>query len=389
MSNHYVYQYLHPEYGHLYCGRTSNLDKRIYEHNNCKNDNISRKYKELLRESIVMYIELQNKAQEISVEAYCIDKYKPYLNKSLKYNNEDCMLEMKLPKWNVYNPQKLKYKQDLFTVKEKQTQIIEDISNIENDIKLKKDHLNKIKFDLQKINYEIKAQNNAKNNNVLFGFNLDDIRWFYKHCENKNVKFYSAIYDKMGNVCNSGCVYYDSDQNTLALKTDNFILTEEDAIIHVYGAALYNFYPDVNIYPELYAALLSKKDELSILNTPHDLKDLIQDYDDELIYSVDRNIFVEFRNGEIVYCQVILEQNNDIYKGVHNLPKYSNDYTVDYTWYKKDGISLVDERNIVRYKKENIDIGIKDYIFSCKYIHPNEDRKEENYCNKMISKYNK
>ena len=105
-KGHYVYQYLHPEYGHLYCGRTENLDERIFRHNNMDTDNISREYENLLKESVVMYVELQNKAQEIAVEAYCIDRFKPFLNKAFKYDSDEFILEMKLPKWKLYKKRK-------------------------------------------------------------------------------------------------------------------------------------------------------------------------------------------------------------------------------------------------------------------------------------------
>lgn len=389
----YVYQYLHPEYGHLYCGRTSNLDKRIYEHNNCTSDNISREYEELLKESIVMYIELGNKAQEIAAEAYCIDKYKPFLNKSLKYDNGNFMLEMKLPKWKMYEPQKIKHKQQLLSIKKEELKINEDILNMENSIKIKKDNLNKMKFELSKIDYEIKMQEDIKSNNSLFGFSVNDIKWFYKHCENKSVKFYSEIYDKIGNMFASGYMYYDSDKNILTLKywsenngnDDTVMVTENELFFEITANTLYRFYPDINIYPELYASLLSKRDELLIMNDVYDLKDLINDCDDNLIDSVDRKINVRFKNGKICHCDVELDLYNDIYKGVHNLLKYGS--TVRYICDKQDGVLLKDEDNIVFYKKEDIDIDIKNYIFSCKYHHPNRNKTEEEYCNKIISKY--
>lgn len=98
---YYVYQYIHPEYGLLYFGRADNLAKRIYDHENSERDNIPRKYKSILKESAVMYMELKNKAQGIAVEAYLIDKYKPMLNTSLKYCDES-ELEMTLPQWKQY-----------------------------------------------------------------------------------------------------------------------------------------------------------------------------------------------------------------------------------------------------------------------------------------------
>lgn len=391
---HYVYQYLHPEYGHLYCGRTEDLDKRIYEHNNLERDNISREYEKLLKESIVMYIELKNKAQEIAVEAYCIDKYKPYLNKSLKYDDDDFVLEMKLPKWKIYEPLKLKYKKQLLEVKKEKEKIIEDISNIENDIKTKKDDLNRMKFELEKINYEIKTQDYVRNNNVLFGFDLKDIKWFYEHCDNKNVKFYSEVYDKIGNMTASGCIYYNSDRNKLELKywsginKDNTerIVTDEEVLFELVVSTLYKFYPDINIYPELYASLLSKKDELLIMNNTYNLKDLMKNHEGYYIYSADRSSKVMFKKGKIHCCQVILDLHSDVYKGVYNLPTSHN--KIEYLWDERYGISLVDEEGVVFDKKEDIDNDIKNYIFSCEYYHPDRNENEEKYCNKMLQKYN-
>lgn len=279
---YYVYQYLHPEYGHLYCGRTNDLDKRIYEHNNLENDNIPREYEKLLKESIIMYIKLKNKAQGISVEAYCIDKYKPYLNKSLKYDDEkDFVLEMKLPKWKIYSPQKSKYNQQLLDIKKEESQILENIISVKNDIENKKDDLNKLKFESRKIDYEIEIQNTMKDKDILFGLNIIEIEWFYKYCTNKNVKFYSKIYDKVGDISADGCMYYDLDKNTIVLKywskniesNESMIITKKESLFFdTIALTMYDFYPDVNIYPELYAALLSKKDELLIMENKQDEK---------------------------------------------------------------------------------------------------------------------
>ena len=401
---YYVYQYLHPEYGHLYCGRTNDLDKRIYEHNNCENDNIPREYEELLKESIIMYIKLKNKAQGIAVEAYCIDKYKPYLNKALKYlkhDDDDCdnsfILEMKLPKWKIYNPKKSKYKHQLSVIKEEELQIVGDISNAKKILKQKKDELSKTKFELEKINYNIKIQENIKdkNNDVLFGFGADDIKWFYKHCENKNVKFYSEIYDKVGNISANGCIYYDFGKDEVVLEVYSgregkpYTITDKEIFFDINACMLYNFYPDINIYPELYVSLLCKKNELLIINNIHDLKDLINNsnYDGRIIHNADKesSVSIEFENGEIVYCCVKLDSYNHVYKGTHNLLK--GDDKINYIWYKKDGVLLIEEKHHI-YKKEDIDIGIKDYIFSCKYHHPDRNEKEEEYCDKMLSKFN-
>jgi predicted GIY-YIG superfamily endonuclease len=389
----YVYQYLHPEYGHLYCGRTSNLDKRIYEHNNRKSDNIPRKYEKLLKESIIMYIELNNKAQEISAEAYCIDKYKPYLNKSLKCNNTDSVLEMKLPKWKIYDEEKFRYNEQLSMIREEKARITKSISNINDNIKTKKDELSKIKFKLEKIDYEIKNRNDAKNikENVLFGFELDDIKWFYKHCENKNVKFYSELYDKTGNMPASGFVYYNINNGMLTLvkfgeDNSSITMTEEQWAFDIMANSLYKFYPDINIYPELYAALLSKKDELSITNAEYDLKELMEKYNNDCVDSVDRSIRVTFENGEINECYVELDFYSDIYKGKYNLVKNNINNKIKYDWSKWDGLRFIDKDDTT-FKKEKIDAGVEGYIFSCKYHHPNRNEPEEDYCNKMLSKY--
>lgn len=130
---YYVYQYLHPEYGHLYCGRTENLEKRIYEHDNLKKDNIPRKYESLLKESAVMYIELKNKAQGIAVEAYLIDKYKPYLNKALKYScdkDEGSQLKMKLPRWKAYNDDKRVYGLDFQKLTNQKTNLLLEVCKL-------------------------------------------------------------------------------------------------------------------------------------------------------------------------------------------------------------------------------------------------------------------
>lgn len=146
---YYVYQYLHPEYGHLYCGRTDNLDIRIYQHNNLEGDNISRKYKSLLKESIVMYIELQNKAQGVAVEAYCIDKFKPFLNIVLKYNTDmESPLNMDCPKWKIYHGNDSKYQECLYNVERENEQLKSD-----NDLLIK--NIKQLKYELKEINNQL------------------------------------------------------------------------------------------------------------------------------------------------------------------------------------------------------------------------------------------
>lgn len=99
---HYVYRYMHPDYPWLYVGKTdTSLETRIRTHDTDKNDNISREYLPLLKESIVLYIELQNSLQTTYIEKLLIDKYKPTLNKADKIETE-CPIEFSIPKWRKY-----------------------------------------------------------------------------------------------------------------------------------------------------------------------------------------------------------------------------------------------------------------------------------------------
>lgn len=146
---YYVYMYLHPEYGHLYCGRCDNLDKRIYEHNNSEKDNIPRKYESLLKESIVMYVELQTVAQGVSLEAYCIDKFKPFLNIALKYKVDGkSPLNMDYPKWKIYRGNDSKYQECLYNVKRENEQLKSD-----NNLLIK--NIKQLKYELKEVNNQL------------------------------------------------------------------------------------------------------------------------------------------------------------------------------------------------------------------------------------------
>ena len=93
----YVYVYIHPEYGYVYVGRTNNLRARIKTHDAGINDNISSDHMSLLRESSVYYVELCNKAEAISVEAYLINEHNPCLNIAINYNGDKSGIKMSLP----------------------------------------------------------------------------------------------------------------------------------------------------------------------------------------------------------------------------------------------------------------------------------------------------
>lgn len=391
---HYVYQYLHPEYGHLYCGRTENLDKRIYEHNNSKNDNISRKYERVLKNSIVMYIELKNKAQEIAVEAYCIDKYKPYLNKMLKDNNddnEDCMqLTMSLPEWKIYDKEKSKYKIQLQNQNNEKILLENKINELKNVINNKKDILECMKTNLNEIEYEILLREKSDDINQ-FGFDFSDIKWFYKNCKNKNVKFYSELYDKTGKKCICGTVYLD-EKNKVTLETytknrtsdDVCITTEGMLFLDTFGAALWDsFYPDKDIYVEFKACVLSKLNNLKKANAEYELNDLTDKYaGNVLLHSVDNNVLVEFKNWNIVRCRCDnIDKTSELY---NHIKKYCDDGC--YCWDSEYGTETVVDR-IVEWVDGEINSEIEKYVRTLKYHTPDRDEKEEKVCRCLLSKF--
>lgn len=367
---YYVYQYLHPEYGHLYCGRADNLDSRIYQHNNLSSDNIPREYEHLLKESVIMYIELQNKAQGIAVEAYCIDKFKPFINKALKYDDGGSLLEMKLPKWKMYDVENLNYKHHLHSIKKEKEQLIDSIVNIENEIDKKSNYLSNAKTRLKKINYEIKTHAKIESENIIFDFDIKDIKWFYSHCENKDVKFYSEIYDKVGNIVGSGVLYYDSQSKLLVLERDQNKFYSNNICFDIFCSALYSFYPDIDIYPELYAALLSNNEELKVKNKIYDIDTLLNKYNDSCFASVDDSIRVISKNKKIFSCNI---RDDSLNNGT-------------YSWNLKDGEEYIEDC-IVHYKKADLNKKIKERIYSSKYYAPDANLEDGKYCEKMLLKY--
>lgn len=126
---------MHPEYGCLYIGRAENLNDRLLCHSNYKDDNIDRKYENLLEESIIFYKELQNKAEGVCIEAYYINKFKPLLNKSLKYKGQDSSIQMKSQPWKMFIGSDSKYKKSLYNLKNKNKQLEEINKSLISDIK--------------------------------------------------------------------------------------------------------------------------------------------------------------------------------------------------------------------------------------------------------------
>lgn len=99
MKRYFIYRYMHPDYPYLYIGQTTNLQKRIETHDSSANDNIDRKYQDILNESFILYFEVENKTQADYVEKYLIDKFNPTLNIKDKNDNKCSFTLQDLPKW--------------------------------------------------------------------------------------------------------------------------------------------------------------------------------------------------------------------------------------------------------------------------------------------------
>ena len=93
----YVYKYSHSDYEWLYVGKADNsVAQRVYGHSK------ESKFQPFLDKVKIYYIELDNKAQSKFVESYLIDKYKPHLNRTDKYEGES-PFELNLPQWKLYD----------------------------------------------------------------------------------------------------------------------------------------------------------------------------------------------------------------------------------------------------------------------------------------------
>ena len=139
MNNYYVYRYVHPKYPWLYVGKTKNLDSRIRQHDFGKTDNIDRKYKDLLLESSIYYLELENSTQMTFTELYLIDKYNPYLNKKDKHD-EKSKIKLSIPKWKKYVRS--------YELKEVENKYNKKLSEIKNQIEIFDKELRNLKSKL-------------------------------------------------------------------------------------------------------------------------------------------------------------------------------------------------------------------------------------------------
>lgn len=355
---HYVYQYLHPEYGHLYCGRTNDLLRRIYEHNFLKTDNIPREYETILQESAVMYVELQTKAQEIAVEAYCIDKYKPVLNIALKQTeSQDCTLEMKLPKWQKFDDRELKEKIKKEELTQKLSDINREILSVEYEIGLKRKDLLKKRNTYRNVLREIKTQDALIN---IFGLSIYEVEWFYQHCQHKNVQFTAKLYDKEQRCIASGLVKYEGKELRLFYEHDNLsnsiIVNEKSPLFHIYGKSLCVFYPNMNIYEDLYISVISEMDKLRLFTEEFGIKLLLQQYRDSTIscWDTKHKVKISINHGIIVTCK-------------------TDRHWREYNWEITEGTSIKDD--------------VKGYIYSAKYHLKEQNDSDYKFCEKILGKF--
>lgn len=85
----------------IYVGKTdSNLFQRIYAH---KSED---KFLPFIDKCEIYYSNCKNPAHTAILETYLIDKYKPKLNKAMKYD-DDLGITIKEPEWLEYDTQKL------------------------------------------------------------------------------------------------------------------------------------------------------------------------------------------------------------------------------------------------------------------------------------------
>ena len=88
-----LYKYVHPEYGVIYIGLSTNsILNRIYGHSREEH------FKPYLRESKIFYCTLPNKTVTQAYEKLLIDKYKPMLN-TIDVRDTTSNLYFEEPKW--------------------------------------------------------------------------------------------------------------------------------------------------------------------------------------------------------------------------------------------------------------------------------------------------
>lgn len=194
----YVYVYMHPEHPYLYVGRTCNLEKRIETHDTNDADNIDREYVGLLHEASVYYIPLQNKAESIIVETYLINKYKPLLNKMLKYEDVSS-LEVKVPRFVKMDDALRKLHIQLSNaeqeISQKKDRLVE-LEEIKEKLMSNEERLEKLRKQYEEQTIEINMFNHISEEEAQKSYYFDkkEIEYFVER-SNIDVTFYCGRMD--------------------------------------------------------------------------------------------------------------------------------------------------------------------------------------------------
>ena len=196
----YVYVYMHPEHPYLYVGRTCDLEKRIKSHDTSDNDNISREYERLLQDASVWYIPLQNKAESTIVEAYLINKYKPYLNKSLNYEGISDSLILNIPEYikmdESMRKMHIRYR-ELQDDVSKKAQRLKEMEEIKEELSCTEEKLQALKIKCQSRKRECQIFSDIQNNTHTvcnIWFTAKEVEWIMENCC-IDVAFYAGFID--------------------------------------------------------------------------------------------------------------------------------------------------------------------------------------------------
>lgn len=210
---YYIYRYVHPDYPWLYVGQTIDIEKRIKSHDSNSGDNISRKYENLLKESKVLYFEVNGKNQMDYVESFLIDRHKPYLNKKDKFVDRECTVEMKLPTWQIYRDRDFSLESStkdflkiLKRVEKAQEEIEEKkkaVSDLEKEIEVKNEQLKDAESKLNALTSivppALHSSKDLEDKKSIF-VDVKFIKEFYKTFPNSDVAFTSINYSETGKV---------------------------------------------------------------------------------------------------------------------------------------------------------------------------------------------
>lgn len=206
MNNYYVYRYIHPEYPWLYVGKTKSLENRIKTHDFGKTDNIERKYENLLLESSVYYLELENSTQMSIVELYLIDKYSPHLNKKDKHMSKSKM-KLTIPRWKKYvrsyeikEPEQ-RNRSKLDKLKKELEISNYEVIDAEKNLAINAERLSKIRNNNDLINkyVEFFYDKSRQQKQANYEIDLDDIKELFEKFPDCSCSFRIDVFNCLGN----------------------------------------------------------------------------------------------------------------------------------------------------------------------------------------------